>query len=145
MTETTVKLDTTQEKASPNGHDEKWQTFDDAGLLQHIISMEPAEKLVEVPEWNVKILCKSLDGEGRIIVESRAYNPETKLTNYSKVAHLFVLYGAYNPKTGERVFSEEHEEMLKDPKHGGAVARMFIVILQLSGMLAGDVERAKKN
>lgn len=141
----TAELDTTQEHASPNGHDEKWQTFDDAGLLKHITSKEPAEELVEVPEWNVKILCKALDAESRLQVEVEAYDAKNKRTNYSKVAHLFVLYGCYNPNTGNRVFSEAHKNMLKEPKHGGAVARLFITVLRLSGMLAGDVERAKKN
>lgn len=145
MAETT-ELDTKQETPSPNGHDETWLSFNTGdALLQHILSKEPVEELVPVPEWNVKILCRALDGEGRIIVEGQAYNPETKRTNYSKVAHLFVLYGCYHPTTGERIFSEEHREMLKDPKYGGAVARLFITIIRLSGMLSGDVERAKKN
>ena len=140
----TAELDTTQETPSPNGHE--WQTFDkDDALLQHISSREPLEELVEVPEWNVKILCKALDAEGRIVVEGQAYNAQTKRTNYSKVAHLFVLYGCYNPTTGNRVFSEAHKDMLKEPRNGGAVARLFITVVRLSGMLAGDVEHAKKN
>jgi len=146
MTETTVGLDTTQEAAAPNGHDEAWQSFDDDGaFLQHILSKEPAEELVEVPEWNVKILCKALDAESRIEVETLAYNAETKKTNYSKVSPLVALYGCYNPNTGNRVFSESHKDVLKAPQHGGAVVRLALTILRISGMLAGDVERAKKN
>jgi|SRR5581483_4284789 len=146
MTETTAELDTKQEAPSANGHDATWQTFDtDDALLAHIISKEPAEEVVEVAEWNAKILCKGLDGEGRWMVEAAAYNPKTKRTDYSKATHLIVLYGCYNPKTGNRVFSEAHKDMLKQPQHGGAVALLAITVLRLSGMLVADTDRAKKN
>lgn len=142
----TAELDTTQEQASPNGHNADWLTFDtDDALLAHIIEKKPTEEVVPVPEWNVKILCKMLDGEGRIMVEAAAWDPKTKRTNYSKASHLIVLYGCYHPTTGNRVFSKEHEGMLKQPQHGGAVALLAVTILRLSRMLGGDVEQAKKN
>jgi hypothetical protein len=60
MTET-AELDTKQEAApSQNGHDEAWKSFDtDDALLQHIIAKEPAEELVEVPEWECQSLVQS--------------------------------------------------------------------------------------
>ena len=147
MTETTVELDTTQEEApSQNGHDEKWQTFaSDEAFLQHILSKEPAEEEVEVPEWGVKVLCKALSAEARIEVQSLSFDAKTGRTNYAPYTHLITLYGSYNPTTGKRAFSKEHEAMLKDPKHGGAVVRLAFTILRLSGMLFNDVEQAKKN
>lgn len=141
-----TELDTTQEAPSANGHDARWKTFDDdASLLQHIISKEPLEEVVEVPDWNVRVLCKALDGEGRIMVEAAAYDAGTKKTNYSKASHLIALYGCYHPTTGNRVFSEAHKDMLKQPQHGGAVALLAVTVLRLSGMLASDGDRAKKN
>lgn len=145
MTETTVELDTKQEPASPNGHDEKWQTFaSDEAFLQHILSKEPAEEEVEVPEWGVKVLCKALNAEERIEVQSLSFDAKTGRTNYAPYTHLITLYGAYNPTTGKRAFSDAHKDMLKDPRHGGAVVRLAFVILRLSGMLFNDVEQAKK-
>ena len=142
----TAELDTTQEAPSANGHDARWKTFDDdASLLAHIISKEPAEELVEVPDWNVRVLCKALDGEGRIMVEAAAWNPATKRMDYSKASHLFALYGCYNPTTGNRVFSDAHKDMLKAPQHGGAVALLAVTVMRLSGMFASDGDRAKKN
>jgi hypothetical protein len=143
----TAELDTTQEAPSPNGHDTTWQTFtDDNALLQHILSKKPAEEEVEVPEWNVKILCRALNGEGRIAVEGQAYDATTKTTNYSRVAHLVVLYGCFNPTTGNRVFSDAHKSALKEQQSGGAIVRLFLTIMRLSGMLgSGDIENAKKN
>jgi len=144
--ETTAELDTKQEAApSPNGHDETWKSFEsDDAFLQHIISKEPAEELVEVPEWGVKVLCKALYAEARIEVDALAYDAKTKRTNYAPYTHLVVMRGCYNPTTGKRVFDKTHEEILKDPRNGGAVVRLAFVILRLSGMLSNDVEQAKK-
>ncbi|SRR6266700_310848 len=142
----TAELDTTQETASTNGHDDTWKMFDtDAALFQHITSKEPAEEVIEVPEWGVKILCKALDAESRIEVETLAFNKLTKAINYKKVLPEVVIYGCYNPQTGNRAFSDGHLSTLKDPRHGGAVVRLAFTILRLSGMLSADVENAKKN
>lgn len=142
----TAELDTKQEEApSLNGHDNHFLSFEsDDAFLQHILSKKPAEELVEVPEWNVKVLCKALYAEARIEVQSKAFDAKTGLTNYAPYAHLVALYGSYNPTTGKQAFSKEHEAMLKDPKHGGAVVRLAFTILRLSGMLFNDVEAAKK-
>lgn len=145
MVETT-ELDTTQEETSPNGHDPTWQTFDDdSAFLQHILSKKPAERLVEVPEWGVKVLCRALNAETRINVQMLAYDEKTKRTDFRNVFHLIVMGGCYNPATGNRVFQERHKEALMKQQDGGAVERLALTILQLSGMLAGDAERTKKN
>jgi hypothetical protein len=140
MAETT-ELDTKQEAPTPNGHGESDEAF-----LQHIISKEPAEETVDVPEWGKKVLCKALYAEARIKLQGLAYNPQTERVNYAPYVHLVTLYGSYNPSTGNRAFSDAHEKMLQDPRHAGAVVYLASVILRLSGMVQGnDVERAKKN
>lgn len=141
----TIELDTTKEAPAPNGHDASWQTFDDDNaLLAHILSKKPAEELVEVPEWNAKVLCRALYASERIEIDALAYNKETKMTNYSKVSHLVVLYGCRNPATGNRIFRDEHKQALAT-QDGGAIARLAITILRLSHMLSSDTESAKKN
>lgn len=138
----TAELDTTKEAPpSPNGHGES-----DAAFLLHITSKEPAEELVDVPEWGVKVLCKALYAEARIKIQDLAYDPQTDRVNYAPYVHLLVLYGAYNPSTGNRVFNETHTEMLQDPRHAGAVMRLAAVILRLSLLVSSgnDVEQAKK-
>jgi hypothetical protein len=155
----TAELDTTQEAPSPNGHDDTWQTFDDDGaFLQHILSKKPAEQIVDVPEWNVRVLCRALNAEHRIEVETRAFNKETKLTNYVSVSHLVLMYGCYNPTTGNPVFysPDDNEAQVKQKEatmktvlmrqqDGGAIERLALTILHLSRMIAEDAERAKKN
>lgn len=134
---------TEKEEATPTG--EEWLSFDDDNaFLQHILSQKPAEKLVEVPEWSAKVLCRALNAEHRIEIETAAYDKETKLTNFSKVSHLVVLYGCCNPVTGNRIFNEKHKRAL-ETQDGGAIERLAITILRLSRMLASDSERAKKN
>lgn len=144
MTET-VELDTTKEVASPNGHDDTWQSFDDDNaFLQHILSQKPAEMLVEVPEWHAKVLCRALYADERIDIETQAYDKATKTTNFIKVSYLIVLYGCCNPSTGNRIFREEHKQALTT-QDGGAIERLAITILRLSRMIASDGDNAKKN
>lgn len=142
----TAELDTTQEEASPNGHDDTWQSFEnDLDFVQHILSKKPAERLVEVPEWNVKILCKALNADHRIKVQMEAYDEKSKRTDFRTVFHLVVMGGCYNPNSGNLVFSEKHRTALMQQQDGGAVERLAITILRLSRMLPEDTENAKKN
>lgn len=145
MVETTVELDTKQEEsASPNGHDATWKSFDDdQTFLQHILSKKPAEELIEVPEWEVKILCRALNAEHRVKVQMAAYDAKTKLSDYRKCFTLVAMGGSYNPVTGNRAFSEKDRDFLE--QHGGVVEKLAVTILRLSRMLADDAERAKKN
>lgn len=137
----TAELDTKKEPASPNGHGESDEEF-----LQHITSQEPAEEIVDVPEWGKQVLCKALYAEARIDIQNLAYNPETERNNYAPYVHLVVLHGSYNPTSGNRVFSDAHKEMLQDPRHAGAVVRLASVILRLSRLVSSgnDVSEAKK-
>jgi hypothetical protein len=141
----TTELDTTQETPSHNGHHD-WQTFDDdQAFLQHILSKKPPEKLVEVPEWNAKILCRALNAEVRLDVQMTAYDEKSKRTDFRKAFHLIVLNGVYNPTTGNRIFSEAHKNALMREQDGGAVEMLALTILRLSRMLPDDSEIAKKN
>lgn len=143
MVETT-ELDTKQETPGANGHDDTWLTFDDnAALLRHVLSKEPTEELVDVPEWGVRILCKMLDARGRLAVEQKAWDNSTKTSDYRRALDLAVVYGCYNPKTDKLCFKEEHAPFLL--KHGGPTARLAMTVLRLSQMFATDVENAKKN
>lgn len=140
----TAELDTKQESVSPNGHDATWQSFeDDQAFLAHILSKKPAEELVEVPEWDVKILCRALNAEHRLKVQMAAYDTKTKLSDYRKHFPLVTMGGAVNPVTGKLAFTEAHRDFLE--QHGGVVERLAVTILRLSRMLADDAERAKKN
>lgn len=145
MSEVTT-LDTTQEEVSANGHDTTFQTFDDdSAFLQHILSRKPAEKLVDVPEWGVQVLCRALSAETRIDAQMAAYDEKTNRTNYRKCFPLIVVAGCCNPTTGNRIFTESHKNALMREQDGVVIERLALVILRLSRMLADDAEQAKKN
>jgi len=142
----TTELDTKAEEASVNGHDDTWKVFDDdQAFLQHIISKKPAEEIVEVPEWDVKILCRALNAEKRIEAQALGYNEKTKLINYRVCFDMIVMAGCFNPVTGKRIFTPSHRDMLMHDQDGGVIERLALTILRLSRMLLGDSERAKKN
>ena len=155
----TAELDTTQETPVPNGHDDTWLTFDDDGaFLQHISSQKPAEEIVDVPEWRVRVLCKALNAEHRIEIETLAYNAKTQKTNFFAHSHIILMYGCYNPSTGNPVFYKPDDDegtrkqkeatmktLLMRKQDGGAIERLSIIILSLSRMLPNDVDRTKKN
>src|SRR5579875_1651042 len=65
--------------------DATFLTFDDdQALLAHILGITPAEELVDVPEWNVQILCRALSAEDRMAVQIASYDEKTKRSDYRK-------------------------------------------------------------
>jgi hypothetical protein len=135
---TTAEI-TTQESVA-----ETWQTFDDdTAFLQHILSKKPAEKLVDVPEWNVQILCRALSAESRLDIQMQAYDETTKRTDFRAAFHNIIIAGCFNPATGNRVFGEAHRDALMKQQDGGAIERLAMTILRLSRMIPDD--STKKN
>lgn len=142
--ETTVELDTSLEQPSANGHDATWQEFDsNTALLQHIFSTEIPEELVELPRWNVKILCRSLDSPTLVKVQIACYDEERKTTDYRKDLIGIVIEGCYNPTNKNKVFTEGHRANLK--KYGVEVNLLASTILRLSGVLLPERENTRKN
>ena len=132
--------------AQHNGHHATFQTFDDdSAFLRHILSKKPPEKLVDVEEWDVQILCRALPAETRIECSMQAYDEQTKRTDYRKCFHLVVAAGCYNPTTGHRFFTASHKDALMRQLDGVIIERLALTILRLSRMLADDTEQAKKN
>lgn len=146
MTTETTELDISQEEISSNGHDATWQTFDDdQAFLNHVLSRKPAEKLVDMPEWDVQVLCRALSTQDRVEVQMAATDEKTKRYDLRKVFHLVVMYGCYNPTTGHRIFKESHKQALMREQDGVAIERLAITILRLSRLLAESAEDIKKN
>jgi hypothetical protein len=137
----TAELDTTTEQLGANGH--QWfTTEDDQAFLNHILSKEPVEELVEVEEWEVKVLCRALNAEDRIKVEMAAYNKDTKTTEYRSCFDLIVMLGCYNPATGRRIFTDSSRRKLMHKNDGGgSVVKLAFVVLRLSRMMSSDTKK----
>lgn len=128
-----------------NGHIE-WKTFnDDQALLQYILTKKPAEELIEIPEWGIKILCKAMNAETRIKIQIAAYDEKTKRTDYRNVFAMIVMAGCFNPATNHKIFTESHKDVLMKQQDGAVVEKLSLAILRLSGMLSSDSERTRKN
>lgn len=146
-----AELDTTQEDVSLNGHNDKWKTFDDDRELRaHIFSKKPAEQLVEVPEWDVKVLCRSLPPADQSAIKKVATNKETNMIDYADHFSLVAMAGCYNPKTGGKFFRKEDLEWLEHTSDGAIINILALTILRLSKMLfkssgESQTEQIRKN
>lgn len=152
MTKTETKeLDTKEEEQpSANGHvEETGLELDDFAFISHIAAQKPVEELVEVPEWGkdgmpLKVLCKALSAPDRLTVHALAYDKETGITYYKRAEPEVVIFGSYNPTTGNKAFREDHKAMLLRPEHGAAVERLYFTIMRLSNMFATQQTKAKE-
>lgn len=142
----TAELDTTKEEApSVNGHSDTYLELDDDALLVHILAQKPAEELVAIPEWNVKILCRALNAKSRVEVQMTAYDEAAKKTDYRRAIFEVIMAGSYNPKTGHKAFTEKHRAAIMQAQDGRPAEKLFMTIMRLSGMFASDTEKTKKN
>ena len=138
----TTELDTTTAETPKNG----WQSFDDdQAFLRHILAQKPAEEIVEIPEWHVKVLCRALNAETRIKIQVAAYDERSKRTDYRNVFAMIVLAGCFNPTTQHKVFTESHRDSLMKQQDGGAVERIALAILRISSMIGTESSNIKKN
>lgn len=85
-----------------------------------------ASEVVDVPEWGRKIEIRELTGRQRDSVETLAV--EGKLN----VGH-FVVFGAFNPETGARIFDDSDLDHLLQ-KSGRVLARLAVRIRNMSGL-----------
>ena len=141
----TEELDITKEELSKNGHSDFVEFDDDLAFVQHIISQKPAEKVVDVPEWNIRVLCRALGAEARLEIEAEAYDRETNTYDFKPVFYQIVMGGCCNPKTGKPAFKKEHRTALMREQDGRPVGILATEILTLSKMINPAIEIAKKN
>jgi hypothetical protein len=124
--------------------DSFFESDDDAAFLNNILSKKPAEKLVDVPEWNTKILCKALNAADRMKIQLAAFDEKNKTTDWRNTFHLVMMCGCYNPKTERRIFNEKHKDILMRQQDGATIELLAFTILRLSRMVAADSDNAKK-
>jgi hypothetical protein len=116
-------------------------------MADKILNMnDDRTEIVTVPEWdNMKVLCKNISGSDRailarmLIVDSNTNKVTTKSTSAD-----IVVMGAYNPETGDRIFSESQKIALL-AKNSAPLERLAVVIQKLSGLSSESVEEAEKN
>lgn len=115
-------------------------------LRDKILSIQndtPSE-IVEIPEWDgLKVLVKGFtlgakDDFLASIIDKRTNEPNIKAFNAG------ILVGtAYDPETGEKLFTEEDVPVLKQ-KSAAAIDRLIQVGQRLSGLTEEAVDLAAK-
>lgn len=116
-------------------------------LAEEILNInDERTELVTVPEWNnIKILCKNLSGADRAVLSGmlEVDGKTNKVKTKSTTADIVIL-GAYNPDTGDRVFSQSQKAGLL-MKNSKPLERLATVIQKLSGLDQDGVDDAEKN
>lgn len=107
------------------------------------IKDDTPSEIVDVPEWGVKVLVRGFSLGAKDDFLASILNTETKQTNI-KAFNVGVLVGtAYDPTTGEKLFSEADIPVLKE-KSAAIIQRLVDAGTRLSGLTDDAVEIAAK-
>ena len=99
---------------------------------------------VEVPEWNVTLLMKGMTAADRLALMQNAVDPNTGNVNMSVVYPDVVVACAYDPDSGEPVFTGEDKALIMG-KASAAVEKVASVGLRLSGIGKDDQDALGKD
>ena len=114
-----------------------------SSLLETIRNADDTEKLlVEVPEWGgVKVELRSMSAAARmkLLKDAGALDGET---DAAKMYPSMIIATAFDPDTGERLFSPDDESWLME-KSMTALDRLGTAAMQVSGLAPEAVEAGK--
>lgn len=102
------------------------------------------EEKVAVPEWDVELLIKGLNGKDRADLMSSCIDMKTGSMDFEKLYPGLIISTAHDPETGEKVFDATDRDML-NTKAGGALEKVAQVAMKLSGLNPEQLDEAKKN
>jgi hypothetical protein len=102
----------------------------------------PSEKL-HIEEWGVDVLVKGFSLGAKDDFLTSVYNPETKKSDIKAFTVGMLIGTAYDPETGEKLFTEADIPVLKQ-KSAAAVQRIVDVGTRLSGLTDDAIEVAGK-
>jgi hypothetical protein len=113
--------------------------MDDYSLYQAIFNKKPPEKLLDVPEWGVQILCKALPAAHRVRIQLEALDREANIYDFSKHFYQIACYGCTNPETGNPIFKPEQEALFMESGDIDSVPieQLALTVLRLSKLIAG--------
>lgn len=100
-------------------------------------------EIVDVPEWNVKVLVKGFTLGAKDEFLASVINADTNKADLRAFSSGVLIGTAYDPETGVKLFSELDIPILKE-KSAVAVQRLVDVGTRLSGLTEEAVELAGK-
>lgn len=107
------------------------------------VTNDTPSELIHIEEWGVDVLVRGFSLGAKDDFLTSVYNPESKKSDI-KAFTVGVLIGtAYDPESGEKLFSESDIPILKQ-KSAAAVQRIVDVGSKLSGLTDDAIEVAGK-
>lgn len=100
------------------------------------------EEVVDVPEWNIKVLVRGMNGRGRANFLRRSTNEDGQVSFENFYPEL-IIATAFDPESEEQIFESADRDQL-NTKSGVALNRLAEVAQRLSGLGSADLEEAKK-
>ncbi len=110
---------------------------------QIIAANDIKTELVEIPEWNVTILVKSMTGaeRGQML---KAVTTKDGQVDIGKAVSDVLIFTAHDPETEERIFTLADRDLLNE-KSGSAIQRAAEVGMRLSGLMPESIDEAGKD
>jgi len=102
-----------------------------------------ATEIVKIPEWNVALAVKSMNGEERGRLMSSLTDANGK-PDMARAITDVVIFTAHDPETGERLFTEADRDALNQ-KSGAALQKVAEVGMRLSGLTPDSVDESGKD
>lgn len=99
---------------------------------------------VTIPEWDVTLLVKGMSAGDRIELMQTAFDVNTGQVNMSIVYPDVAVACAFDPETGEPVFTDEDKTAILS-KSSAAVEKLANVGLRLSGIGKDEQDAAGKD
>lgn len=100
-------------------------------------------EMVTVSEWDCDVKMKGLTGKQRARLLQDAVDSNGRM-NLEKMYPELIIYSCFDPETDEQLFNIEDREIL-NTKSGGALEKLAIVAMRLSGLSKSAVDEAVKN
>lgn len=113
-------------------------------IRDQIIAADDIElELVEIPEWGVTILVKSMTGaeRGQML---KAVTTKDGQVDISKAISDVLIFTAHDPETEERIFTLADRDLLNE-KSGAAIQKAAEVGMRLSGLMPTSIDESGKD
>ena len=101
------------------------------------------EEIIEVKEWDVKVLIKGMTGTERASMLKKSTDKDGNTDLHSIFPHL-VITCAHDPETSKKIFTNADKDMLNN-KSASAVEKIAKKALELSGLGEEAQDKAKKS
>jgi hypothetical protein len=116
-----------------------------SSLSQAIFAVNDiTSETVEVPQWGVTVLVKSMTALDRAKMIGNAVESAGGQLNLQEVLPDMVILCTFDPETGERVFLDSDRDALM-AKSAGAIETIATVAMRLSGLTETAVDELGKD